>query len=171
MPRLQSLPKFLGNQPGSTRIGGDPESAFSGRLKIAQRFIAGDWWEPERKSVKRTAEDRYKTASGSERIRFQLARMLLKTIDFLRLSLYAARYRSRFFNMTAVRFTDYQIPQFFIPSSKLLGYFHSSALRTDKVTFCAKLSCEGELTGVTFVDLRPRPKTKCRTYYYVRHDT
>ncbi len=31
-------------------------------------------------------------------------------------------------------------PSALYPSSKLLGYYHSSALRTDKPTFCAKLS-------------------------------
>ncbi len=39
----------------------------------------------------------------------------------------------------AVRFTDYD-PSAPHPSSELLGYYHSSATRTDTTTFCAKLS-------------------------------
>jgi len=41
----------------------------------------------------------------------------------------------------AVRFTDFDssAPQ---PSSELLGYYHSSAARTDRITFCAKLRHE-----------------------------
>ncbi len=38
----------------------------------------------------------------------------------------------------AVRFTDYD-PSAPHPSSELLGYYHSSATRTDRTTFCAKL--------------------------------
>jgi hypothetical protein len=37
-----------------------------------------------------------------------------------------------------VRFTDYD-PSPPRPSSELLGYYHSSAMRTDRTTFCAKL--------------------------------
>ena len=33
---------------------------------------------------------------------------------------------------SAVRFTDYKSLRLFIPAVKLLGYYHSSALRTDK---------------------------------------
>jgi hypothetical protein len=38
---------------------------------------------------------------------------------------------------SAVRFTDYKSFSLY-PSSELLGYYHSSALRTDKLTFRAK---------------------------------
>jgi hypothetical protein len=38
----------------------------------------------------------------------------------------------------AVRFTDYD-PSAPHPSSELLGYYHSSATRTDRITFCAEL--------------------------------
>jgi hypothetical protein len=37
----------------------------------------------------------------------------------------------------AVRFTDYD-PSAPHPSSELLGYYHSSATRTARTTFCAK---------------------------------
>src|SRR5882672_12265886 len=41
--------------------------------------------------------------------------------------------------ISAVRFTDYKSSALY-PSRELLGYYHSSALRTDKPIFCAKPS-------------------------------
>jgi hypothetical protein len=83
---------------------GPTESALSGRLKIAQRFIAGLSGVRETKPVKRTAEE-IRGSGGYD---------------------------------SAVRFTDYKSFSSFSPSSKLLGYYHSSALRTDKPTLWAK---------------------------------
>jgi hypothetical protein len=37
----------------------------------------------------------------------------------------------------AVRFTDYALSSPH-PSSELLGYYHSSAMRTDRTAFCTK---------------------------------
>jgi CTP:molybdopterin cytidylyltransferase MocA len=74
---------------------GSSESASSGRLKIAQRFIAGDRPAFETKSVKRTAEG----VKGSIAI----------------------------IQPSASRTTN---PLALFPSSELLGYYHSSALRT-----------------------------------------
>jgi len=50
----------------------------------------------------------------------------------------------------AVRFTDYDsyAPH---PSSELLGYYHSSATRTDRTTFCAKRSFTGRSAAARIV--------------------
>jgi len=42
-------------------------------------------------------------------------------------------------DFSAVRFTDF-LWALANPSDESLGYYHSSALRTDKTTFCAKQS-------------------------------
>jgi len=44
----------------------------------------------------------------------------------------------------AVRFTDFDSSASH-PSSELLGYYHSSAARTDRITFVQKLRHEGML--------------------------
>ena len=77
------------------------KSAFSGRLKIAQRFIAG---------------------IGQPPIRSPCSGRLKRLSD---------RYHS------AVRFTDYKSSDLY-PSSELLGYYHSSATRTNRTLFDAK---------------------------------
>jgi hypothetical protein len=81
---------------GFAKKKGGPKVRISGRLKIAQRFIAGIRGKPEMQSVKRTAE-----------------RVEGLTVSFSR-PLYGL-----------------QTLQHFYPSSELLGYYQSSALRTE----------------------------------------
>jgi hypothetical protein len=105
------------------------ESAFSGRLKIAQRFLSLGSPESETKSGQRTAEDRYRTAVASGTTT-QLTRNALEDNQLLRLSRYPLA--------TARGSVSFSRPlhglnmlETLFPSSELLGYYHSSALRTD----------------------------------------
>jgi hypothetical protein len=74
-------------------------SPQSGRLRVAQRFIAGIVGKTETKSVERTAEQSRESGPGFSR---------------------------PFHGLRILQLSD--------PSSELLGYYHSSALRTDQTT-------------------------------------
>ena len=62
---------------------------------------------------------------------------------------------------SVVRFTDCD-PSAVYPSSELLGYYHSSALRTDKPTFCAKPFLLLQLEGLRTYGSEECPATKNR---------
>ena len=98
----------------------------SGRMKIAQRFIAG--WEVYYRGVNPRSgrqSESYRTASNSERMQGSTWRIRVAEIDHVASEIpkFCRPLKRALINILIV-----------LPSSELLGYFRTSASRTLSIT-------------------------------------